>query len=70
MAEAGLFLEVGPATSRAAMCLLYLQYEIIGGRQASRDMMEVGVEKNALVVHLWTLCQKLFMSRRALELGV
>jgi len=32
-----------------------------GGRQASRDRMEVGVEKKLFVVHLWTLCQKLFM---------
>jgi len=32
-----------------------------GGRQASRDRMEVGVEKKLFVAHLWTLCQKLFM---------
>jgi len=40
------------------------------GRQASRDTMEVGLERKALVVRLWTLCQKVFMPRRALELGV
>jgi len=33
----------------------------MGGRQASRDRMEVGVEKKLFVVHLWTLCQKLLM---------
>jgi len=32
-----------------------------GGGQASRDRMEVGVEKKLFVVHLWTLCQKPFM---------
>jgi len=32
-----------------------------GARQGSRDRMEVGVEKRLLVVHLWTLCQKLSM---------
>jgi len=37
-----------------------------GGRHASRDKMEVGVEKKALGVHGWTLCQKLFMPRRVL----
>ena len=31
------------------------------GRQASRDRMEVGVEKKLFMVHLWTLCQKPFM---------
>jgi len=30
----------------------------------------MGVEKRALVVHLWTLGQKVFMPLRALELGV
>jgi len=33
----------------------------MGGRQASRARMDVGVEKTLFVVHLWTLCQKLFM---------
>ena len=42
----------------------------MGGRQASPDRMEVGGTKKALVVHLWTQCQKLFMPRREPELGV
>ena len=42
----------------------------MGGRHASRDKMEVGGEKKAFVVHLWTLCRKLFRPRRAQELGV
>jgi len=42
----------------------------MGGRHASRDMMEVGVEKKLFVVHLWTLCQKLFMPLSDDELGV
>ena len=33
----------------------------MGGRHASRDRIEVGVEKRLFVVHLWTLCQKPFM---------
>ena len=33
------------ATLRAALRLLYLQYETTGGRQASQESMEVGVEK-------------------------
>jgi len=33
----------------------------MGGRQAYRERMEVGVEKKLFVVHLWTLCQKPFM---------
>jgi len=41
----------------------------MGVRQASRDRMEVGVEKKLFVVHLWTLCQKLFMSLSAEEFG-
>jgi len=32
--------------------------------------MEVGVEKKELVVHLWNLCQKLFICLSAPELGV
>jgi len=39
----------------------------MGGRQASRDRMEVGVEQKALVVHLWTQYQKLLMPLRALK---
>jgi len=42
----------------------------MGGRQASWDRMEVGVEEGLLVVHLGTLCQKLFTLLRAEELGV
>jgi len=61
MAVAGLVLGGAQATVRAARRLLYQQYETRVGRQASRDWMEVGVEKKLFVVHLWTLCQKLFM---------
>ena len=44
LAAAG-FAYGGPqATLRAASRLRYLQYETIGGRQASRARMEVGVE--------------------------
>ena len=43
---------------------------MIGGRQASRNRIEVGVEKKLFVFHLWTLCQKLFMLLRAEEFGV
>jgi len=42
----------------------------MGGRQASRDRMEVGVEKTLFVVHLWTLCQKLFLPLHAAWFGV
>ena len=41
----------------------------MGGRHPSLDRMEVRVEKKALVVHLWTLCLKLFMPQREVELG-
>jgi len=40
---------------RATRCLRYLQYGAMGGRQASHERTDMGVEKNALVVHLWTL---------------
>jgi len=43
---------------------------MIGGRQASRVRIEVGVEKRLFVVHLWTLCQKLFMPLSAVYFGV
>jgi len=43
---------------------------MIGGRQASRVRIRVGVEKRFFVVHLWTLCQKLFMSLSAVYFGV
>ena len=42
----------------------------MGGRHASRDRMEVGVEKQLLVVHLWTLGQKLFIPLSAEVFGV
>jgi len=58
------------APLRAASRLRYLQYETIGGRPASQDRMEVGVEKKFFVVHLWTLCQKLFMPLSAVYFGV
>jgi len=44
LAEAGLAFGGAQATLRAARRLLYLRYEVMGGRQASRDRMEVGVE--------------------------
>ena len=53
----------------AASLLRYLQYAAIGGRQASRVRMEVGVEKKQLVTHLHTLCQKEFIAHREWELG-
>jgi len=34
---------------------------MIGRSQASSARIEMGVEKRLFVVHLWTLCQKLFM---------
>ena len=52
LAEAGLALGATQATLRAARRLLYLLYDMTGGRQASRDRMEVGVEKKLLVVNL------------------
>ena len=58
------------ATRRAARRLLYLQDEMTGGREASLESMEVGVEKRLFVVQRWTLCQKLFMPLSAEELGV
>jgi len=42
----------------------------MGGRQSSPDMMEVGVEKEAFLVHLWIRCRKLFIPIRTLELGL
>jgi len=44
LGEAGLAYGGVQVTLRVARRLLYLQYEMIGGRQASRDSMEVGVE--------------------------
>jgi len=40
------------------------------GRRASQERIEVSVEKKALEVHRSTICQKLFMLVRRLELGV
>jgi len=65
LAEAGLACGGAQTTLNAAKRLLYLQYETIRGRQASRARIEVGVEKKLFVVHLWTLCQKLFVPLRA-----
>jgi len=70
LAAAGLFVGRVQAFLRASRRLLYLQWVIMRGRQASRDRMEVGVEEKALVVHLGTLCQQLFMPQRALNLAV
>jgi len=70
LTEAGLVFGGTQATLRAARRLLYLQYDMIGGRQAWRDRIEVVVEKKLFVVHLWTLCQKLLMPQRVEEFGV
>jgi len=43
LAQAGLADGGAQATLRAVKRLLYLQYEIIGGRQALRPRLEVGV---------------------------
>jgi len=42
----------------------------MGGRHASRDRMEVGVEKKLFVVYPCTRCQKLFIPLSAEEFGV
>ena len=57
------------AMRSAASLLRYLQYAAIGGRQASRVRMKVGVEKKQLVTHLHALCQKEFIARREWEFG-
>jgi len=67
LAEAGLAYGGAQATLRAARRLRYLQYETTGGRQASRESIEVGVEKKLFVVQQWTRCQKLFMPLSAEE---
>jgi len=69
-AEAGLAFGGVQVTLRAARRLLFLQYGMIEGRQASLDRIEVGVEKKLFGVHLCTLCQKLFIALRAEEFGV
>jgi len=58
------------AILRAARRLLYLQNRIIGARHALRERKEVGVEKKAFVVHLWTLWQMLFILLSVWEFGV
>jgi len=58
------------ATLRAASRLRYLQYDTIGGRQASQARMEVGVDSHLFVVHLWTRCQKLFIPLSAMYVGL
>ena len=58
------------ATPKVARPLLYLQYETTGGRQASRESMEVGMEQKLFVVHCWTLSQKLSMPLSTEEFGV
>ena len=70
LAAAGFVYGGAQATLRAASRLRYLQYDTIGGRQASWDRIEVGVEKKLFVIHLWTLCQKLFMPLSAVYVGV
>jgi len=70
LAEAGFAYGGAKATLRAASRFRYLQYETIGGRQASQARMAVGVEKKLFIVHLWTLRQKLFMPLSAVYVGV
>jgi len=53
---AGLLVGGAQAIRNAKKPLLYLQYGAIAGRHASRERIEVVVEKNALVDHFWTLC--------------
>ena len=57
------------ATRRAAKRHLYLQKGAMGGRQASRERIEVGVDEKVLVTHLWTLCHKVFIAFREWVLG-
>jgi len=47
-AAAGFAYGGAQTTLRAVRRLRYLQYETTGGRQASRDRMEVGVEKKVV----------------------
>ena len=70
LADAGLVYGGAQGTLRAARRLLYLQYDMTGGRQASPERIEVDVEKKLFVVHLCTLCQKLFIPLSAEEFGV
>jgi len=69
LAVAGLFVGRAQAILRAASRLLYLQQVTMGGRHTSRDGREGGWESNVLVVHLQTLCQKLFVHRRGPVFG-
>ena len=57
------------AIRSTASLLRYLQYAAMGGRQASRVRMEVGVEKKQLVTHLHVLCQKEFIASKEWECG-
>ena len=57
------------ATLRAARRRLYLQYGATGGRQASRERMEVGVDEMVLVTDLCTLCHRVFIALRERERG-
>ena len=69
-AAARLWVGGAQAMRNAASLLRYLQYAAIGGRQASRVRMEVGVEKKQLVTHLHALCQKAFIASKESEFGV
>ena len=48
LAAAGLAFGGAQVILRAARPLLYLQYKTMGGRQASRARLEVGVEKKII----------------------
>jgi len=43
---------------------------VTGGRQDCTARIQVGVAEKQLVVHLWTLCQKVFRRAMAPALGV
>ena len=68
-AAAGLWVGGAQATRRAASRLRYLQYAVMGRRQASRVRIEVGVEQKQLVTYLHVLCQKEFIASREWEFG-
>ena len=67
LAEDGLTFGGVQATLMAARGPLYQQWEMMGGRQASQERMEVAVKKRLFVAQLWTLSQKLFMPHSAEE---
>ena len=61
LAAAGLWVGGAQAILSAVSLRRWRQYASMGGRQASRVMMELGVEWNLLVTHRHTRCQKEFI---------